>query len=552
LLEDRYTLSTLSVLNAQDNGPGSLREAVKDARDGDTIVFAPSVAGQTIALTSSQLTITKSLTIQGPGASLLAVSGSDQCRVFEVRAGFSVSITGLTITHGWTKDKAGGGGILSTNSALALADVVLSANRADPRGGAVSNLGRGVFRATDCAFVGNLAGSTSFAEGGAVFDDNTGTSATFRRCSFVDNQAIGADGSKLSWGEYSVGLAGGGALHNEGVSTMTVLECTFSGNRAVGGSGAEGLKDSTFGFYVLDSAHGGAIANHDGGTLVVSRCRFTANQAIGGSGASTGGSGPSYVGLGFGGALESEGPATVTDSSFTGNEALGGGGNRGGSGAILAGAGAGGAIGNDFFDVPNPMTVRNCTFTDNRAAGGAGNTGGAFVGAGLGGGFANCFAATATISQSTFTRNRATGGAGRVGQSGAPGLGGALANIDGSILAVNDCTLTDNVVSGGNGGTGGNGGNGLGGGICNDGLSTDARHLGVVATLTVTASTITTNRATGGAAGAGGSTGQGIGGGAYFATNGDVCLDAATLDALFGNLASTSNHDLIGDFTVCP
>ena len=84
------------------------------------------------------------------------------------------------------------------------------------------------------------------------------------------------------------------------------------------------------------------------------------------------------------------------------------------------------------------------------------------------------------------------------------------------------------------------------------GLSTDARHPGVVATLTVTTSTITTNRATGGAAGAGGNTGQGMGGGAYLANGGDVCLDAATLDALFGNLASTSNNDLFGDFALCP
>src|SRR5579864_6619988 len=83
-LEDRTVLSTLTVLNNLDKGPGSLRDTITNAKSGDTIVFAPSLDGQMITLTSDQLTINKSLDIEGPGASLLAVSGNDANRVFNI------------------------------------------------------------------------------------------------------------------------------------------------------------------------------------------------------------------------------------------------------------------------------------------------------------------------------------------------------------------------------------------------------------------------------------------------------------------------------------
>jgi hypothetical protein len=54
-LEDRTVLSTLTVLNNHDSGSGSLRDAISRARDGDTIVFATSLDGQTITLAGDEL-----------------------------------------------------------------------------------------------------------------------------------------------------------------------------------------------------------------------------------------------------------------------------------------------------------------------------------------------------------------------------------------------------------------------------------------------------------------------------------------------------------------
>src|SRR5262249_41709554 len=75
-LDDRCLPSTFTVTNLLDTGAGSLRAAVAAANanpGADAIDFA--TAG-TIALTSGELDITDSLTINGPGESALTVSGA--------------------------------------------------------------------------------------------------------------------------------------------------------------------------------------------------------------------------------------------------------------------------------------------------------------------------------------------------------------------------------------------------------------------------------------------------------------------------------------------
>jgi len=80
--------ATLTVTNTDDSGAGSLRQAILDAAAGDTVDFNLSGCPCTITLTSGELIIDKSLTIQGPGASQLTVSGGNGSRVFNAaRAG---------------------------------------------------------------------------------------------------------------------------------------------------------------------------------------------------------------------------------------------------------------------------------------------------------------------------------------------------------------------------------------------------------------------------------------------------------------------------------
>ena len=82
------------------NADCSLREAIAVAVAGDTITFIPAVTG-TITLTVGELLINKGITIQGPGAQALTISGNNASRAFLLlNAVGTVSISGLTITNG--------------------------------------------------------------------------------------------------------------------------------------------------------------------------------------------------------------------------------------------------------------------------------------------------------------------------------------------------------------------------------------------------------------------------------------------------------------------
>ena len=136
-LEDRTVPSTLTVTRSLDTGvmgDGSLRGEIAAAASGDTINFDPSLAGQTIALTGGELALSKSLDIEGLGAGQLTVSGNNASRIFDISAGATVTLAGMTITDGMANGSApvrtsAGGGILNLGS-LTLTNDVVSNNQA--------------------------------------------------------------------------------------------------------------------------------------------------------------------------------------------------------------------------------------------------------------------------------------------------------------------------------------------------------------------------------------------------------------------------------------
>ena len=100
--------ANVTVTNTADSGAGSLRDAIATANNGDTIVFAAGVTG-TITLSSGQLTVNSDVTISGPGANVLSVSGNDTNRVFAISPAKHVSISALTIKEGLESGASGGG-----------------------------------------------------------------------------------------------------------------------------------------------------------------------------------------------------------------------------------------------------------------------------------------------------------------------------------------------------------------------------------------------------------------------------------------------------------
>src|SRR3974377_480491 len=82
-----------TVQNNQDSGPGSLRYALANATNSQTITFCPSVTGS-IKLTSARLSISNSVTILGPGANVLAIDGNNSHSAFFISPGITVTIAG--------------------------------------------------------------------------------------------------------------------------------------------------------------------------------------------------------------------------------------------------------------------------------------------------------------------------------------------------------------------------------------------------------------------------------------------------------------------------
>jgi hypothetical protein len=517
VLEDRALPSTLTVLNTADSGPGSLRAAIDGAHDGDTIVFASALQGGSTITLTKQLAVAKNLDIEGPGAANLTVSGNDSTRLFDISGQATVTIAGLTITHGLaTKSTRGilepldnpavvGGGIFNEPGAsLTLSHCTLTNNQAVGGnadivlGGALMNEGDATV--IDCTFSGNLA-KGGFGVGGAIENLHH---LTLRSSTFTGNQA-----AALTFNSQ------GGALDNTD-GTADVTGCSFTDNISIGlGPGAEGP--------------GGAIVNWNatdivGGTiLTITGCTFTGNRAIGGAG----GDGVNTQGWGNSGAMDTLGGVTIIrDSSFTANEAIGG--------ILLPGAASasggvnnmafGGAMKFDGANLDNILTgylvVSNTVFSDNAAIGAPGVAGNA--GQDGRGGALEIQSGNATITGCTFVGNVAQGGAGGSGARGGRGLGGALDVNDFTGVSANDftglsataavtnCTFIANEAVGGAGGSGANGGDGIGGAVA---VATEAL-LGFPdpSSLTLRGSTLAGNFAEGGAGGVGGLGGDGLGG----------------------------------------
>src|SRR5262249_33986436 len=67
---------------------------------GPQTIVLSKPPGTFISFAGFELLISKDLTIQGPGAGELAISGANEVRVFEIATGAHVAISGLTIEYG--------------------------------------------------------------------------------------------------------------------------------------------------------------------------------------------------------------------------------------------------------------------------------------------------------------------------------------------------------------------------------------------------------------------------------------------------------------------
>jgi hypothetical protein len=258
--------TTITVSNTNDSGPGSLRQALASASDGDTI-DATGISGA-ITLTTGELLVDKSVTINGAGADVLAVDGNSTSPVFQIASGETVTISNLTIRNG--RDDFSGGGISNGDGATStITNCTVSGNSA----GGIQGEGGGIFNGgtltiSNSTVSGNTVGSAGgvTGDGGGVFNGGTLT---------VVNSTVSGNAANSKSGE-------GGGIFSDG--TLTIVNSTVSGNTAGKGAGIDNsgtattvtITNSTFsGNAAL--AYGGACFNQ--GTLQIANSTLSDNSA---------------------------------------------------------------------------------------------------------------------------------------------------------------------------------------------------------------------------------------------------------------------------------
>jgi fibronectin-binding autotransporter adhesin len=283
----------------------TLREAIEAANGAPStpaITVASGVSGTIpVAVARGPLRVTRSMTITGPGARTLAVSGGGQTRVFEFTSGPTV-ISGLTIRDGALLSPAANGAGLTNAGALTVNDCTLSGNSAYGANAA-------------------LAGATGGSAAGGAVHNRSGGSLTFNRCTFSSNLVDGGNGGSSTIFGATGGTGGsaeGGAIYNDTGSTVTLNNCTLANNNATGGLGGANLNGTGGNGGV---GKGAGISNR--GTLSLTACTVRNNNGTGGIGAPGGRGGRDGIGTG-GVTNEAGGSATLRNSVIAENSGANG------------------------------------------------------------------------------------------------------------------------------------------------------------------------------------------------------------------------------------
>jgi Ca2+-binding RTX toxin-like protein len=409
-------MSTIIVKSNADSGAGTLRQAIANAKDGDTIKFAADLAGKTIRLTSGQLELTpgKDLIIDGKDAKGLTISGGNQSRIFMVRSNqdfpTQLMVKNLTLSDASTSEEGGAIGTEHRASVVAQKVKFLN-NAADRGGGAIFGAFETTVKVTRCTFRGN-DGTGGNNERGAGAIAVRGDRLVVQHSSFIKNRGINGgainvltcelivDDSKFIDNNTKAGVVDnnapngflrgfGGAIYTDRASSadpsdagvIQITDSWFEGNEGRGSGGAAYLyagypdkviiEGTTFLSNRVERSSNGE--NGDGGAVWQGNAELLIRN-------STFAKNVSQV---SGGGLRlnvSDAKATIINSTFSGNKVLASTTNaNGGAMALYAPTeiinttianNRAGWVGGAILASSKPVSVQNTIFYNNTALNG--------------------------------------------------------------------------------------------------------------------------------------------------------------------------------------
>ena len=254
-------LSPIFVENLSVNDAGSLRQALLNAPAAPAvtdILFDPALTVTPAILRfGTQISVDRNVSIHGPGAQRLTLSGARQARVLTVLPNRLVSVSGLTLADGDGNDRdntppdPGTGGVVlnAVGSHLSIIDSVISGGR-DAAGSAINNLGALLLR-------------------GSTITGNAGPFSSTPVLRAVQNSTTLIELSTISGNR-------GNALGLEQASA-TVLRSTIHANAGVNAIDALISPTFVFGSIVAGQRSGNDFSNNSNGRVISGGYNFIGN-----------------------------------------------------------------------------------------------------------------------------------------------------------------------------------------------------------------------------------------------------------------------------------
>jgi len=280
--------SSIVVNNCNDSGPGSYRQAVADALSGDTIDLTNTGCSVITLTTGDVITAVDDLTLQGPGALALTISGGYAYRPLEHIGSGTVTVNDISIADG-KKYLADGGFGNASGGCIASGSGTVSINNSWIKYCEASS-----------------SSTTVPVRGGAVFG--------YAGVSVISSVVSGSTAQSTAFGAY------GGGVYTTGF--LTVAYSSIRGNTALSPSRATGGGAQTGAFFGVDG--GDAFFKYDtisgntatvGGGLYLTGDVFMTNSTVS---ANVGGNTGGIIMFNLGNAT---GPWTLQNSTVSGNTA---------------------------------------------------------------------------------------------------------------------------------------------------------------------------------------------------------------------------------------
>ncbi|MFD1553395.1 hypothetical protein DNU06_06935 [Putridiphycobacter roseus] len=338
-LSSFYSFSTqIIVVNTNEIGLGSLRQATYDAVSGDTISFDPSLISSSSVriMLDSSIVLNKNISIKGlyNATDTLYLSGSNSTNIINASYTAEIKLDSLVLIHGNSSFIEGGGLNFYNVDTISIENCVIQFCSSTGSGGGIKIWSNGAFsydvayvtilntivenntanvaagvsisapysqiKIADCLFKNNIANLNMAGGGIQIFSDDS-TDIEINHSEFDSNIADSGAGLSLIGSPHRISLFKsifknnvsadyGGGIGGSGSGLFIQLDsCLFTENKAHLGAAISTLSTSYIGvnnseFIKNHAFSGGAIHTHSGSvglgpTFIVNHCQFEDNSA---------------------------------------------------------------------------------------------------------------------------------------------------------------------------------------------------------------------------------------------------------------------------------